>query len=112
MRLSSVVEFVLLNAIVIYLIALVRSDQASRLQYWNRIGFTPSSVYSAFTLRYPAVNGMVSIPGLISLDWVQILLVLLIVVDVYQVASALGGRRRRIQNALETASSGEARPAN
>ena len=112
MKASTIFELVLLNVIVVYLVALVRSDQASRLQYWNSIGFSPSQVYSSFTLRYPAVSGTVSIPGLITLDWVQILLVFLVIVDVYQVASFVVGRRRRIQNVPQAPSTGEVRPPN
>ncbi len=112
MKISSIIELVLVNAILIYLISLVRSDQASRLQYWDRIGFSPSSVYSAFTLRYPAVSGSVSIPGLPTLDWVQILFAILVVMDIYYVASALGRRRRQLQDAGTTPATNEVEPPN
>ena len=92
MKTSSVVQLVLTNAVLIALLALVRQDQIARFDYWNSIGFSPDTVYSIFLLRYPAVRGNTSLPGLPTLDWAQILLVVVVLVDVYYIAAAFTGR--------------------
>ena len=83
MKLSSLVEAVFANAVLLYLISLVRDDQASRLGYWNSIGFSANPSYSLLTLRYSSLKGATSIPGLSTLDWVQVLIVALVLIDAY-----------------------------
>ncbi len=83
LKLYSFIQLVLINSVLIYLISLVRQDQSARVDYWRSMGFTPDTVYSVLSLRYPAVNGRVSIPGLPTIDWIQLFLVIIILVDVY-----------------------------
>ncbi len=98
MKASSLIQLVLANAVLISLVSLVRQDQLTRLDYWKSIGFTPGAIYSVFSLRYPAVNRGVAIPGLPTLDWVQLFLGVLVVIDVYYLALTLTGRSNRGEN--------------
>ncbi len=92
MKPYSFIQLVLINSVLIYLISLVRQDQSARFAYWGAIGFTPDTVYSVLSLRYPAVNGSVSIPGLATFDWIQLFLVIILVVDVYYLFEVLAHR--------------------
>ncbi len=92
MKLYSFIQLVLINSVLIYLISLVRQDQSARLAYWSTIGFTPDTVYSVLSLKYPAVNGSVSIPGLATLDWIQLFLVIIVLIDVYYLFEVLAHR--------------------
>ena len=92
---ASSIQLLLANAILISLVALVRQDQLARLDYWRSIGFTPETIYSIFSLRFPAMKGNLSIPGLPTLDWVQVFLAVIVLMDVYYFASVLTGRSDR-----------------
>ena len=95
---ASSIQLLLANAILISLVVLVREDQLARLDYWRSIGFTPDTLYSILSLRFPAVKGNLSIPGLPTLDWVQVFLVVIVLMDVYFLASTLSGRTYRKGN--------------
>jgi hypothetical protein len=61
MKTSSIVQIVLVNAILIALMVLVREDQIARFDYWRSIGFTGETIYSILMLRYPATRDHISI---------------------------------------------------
>ena len=94
---ASFLQLLLANAILISLVALVFQDQLARLDYWRSIGFTPETIYSIFSLRFPAMKGNLSIPGLPAFDWVQVFLAVIVLMDVYFFASVLTSRSDRKQ---------------
>jgi hypothetical protein len=102
---ASSIQLLLANAILISLVVLVREDQLARLDYWRSMGFTPDTIYSILSLRFPAVKGNLSIPGLPTMDWVQVFLVVIILMDVYYFASVLSGRSDRKQKGNHITSS-------
>jgi lipid-A-disaccharide synthase-like uncharacterized protein len=104
MKISSIVQIVLVNAILIALMVLVREDQLARFDYWSSIGFAGKTVYSILMLRYPATSDHVSIPGLPTLDWVQVFLIVIVLLDVYYLAIIVTGRsdKRTLQTTKTT----------
>lgn len=94
MKLLSVIEVLFVNAVLIVLLTLITQNYASRLAYWGKPGdgFTPT------TTRYPlffvtsAAKGSTHIPGLLSVDWQQVVVLVLLVVDVVFVLSAFKGK--------------------
>lgn len=92
MRLASLLNLAVFNGVAIILAVLVFSDRAWRLGYWeNTLGFTPNTVYYPFFYVTSAVKGSTSIPGLLTIDWLQVILVVMVVVD----GSILLGMLRR-----------------
>jgi hypothetical protein len=89
MKWVSLVEVIAVNAVLIPLLALITENYILRAAYWG----TESPPFASTTVRYPfffitsAARGSTRIPGLLSVDWQQIVLVILIVVDLVYLLS-------------------------
>jgi hypothetical protein len=95
MKLSSIISVIVFNVVALVLAYLVYADRVFRIGYWEQMGFTSKTVYYPFFYITSAVNGPVAIPGTLTLDWLQVLLVIAIVVD-GNFAIGLIRRRRRM----------------
>lgn len=81
MKLVPLIEVVVINALLIPLLVLITENYGLRTAYWVAEGFTPSTARYPFFFITSAVKGSTSIPGLLSVDWQQVVLVLLVVTD-------------------------------
>jgi len=99
MKVLPLLEVLVVNAFLIPLLALVTENYGLRAAYWGSEGFTFTTVRYPFFFITSAAKGSTHIPGLLSVDWQQVALVLLIVVDGVFVLSALRGRRQDVSNA-------------
>ncbi|HEV2390246.1 MAG TPA: hypothetical protein VGS04_05930 [Nitrososphaerales archaeon] len=99
MKLLPVLEMLFVNAVLIVLFALITQNYALRLAYWGKTGdgFTPTMTRYPLFFVTSAVKGSTRIPGLLSVDWQQVVILVLIVVDVVFVFSALRARAPRNQ---------------
>ena len=98
MKLSSLVNIAVFNVVAIILVSLVYSDRVYRLGYWQSLGFTSSTVYYPFFYVTSAVQGGAHIGGLLTVDWLQVILVVMVVVD-GSIALGLFRRSRQSQPA-------------
>jgi len=98
MKLLPLLEVLVVNAILIPLLALITQNYALRMAYWARPGdgFTPTMTRYPLFFITSAVNGSTNIPGLLSVDWQQVVLLVLIVTDAVYVWSAVRDGRRRM----------------
>lgn len=97
MKLSSVLNLAVFNGVGIVLAALVAEDQAWRLAYWRSMGFTPTTTYYPFFMSTSATNGLSSIPGLFTVDWLQVVLVVMAAVDALVVVGYLRRRSAAVE---------------
>jgi hypothetical protein len=97
----SIAYLVISNAALLGLIWWVFQDYAYRLAYWRSMGFTPTTKYWPFFYVTSAVKGSVYIPGQLTLDWTQVLGVVLIIIDA---GFLIGLYRRRARNDLHRTS--------
>ena len=93
MKGGSVLEVVVVNAVLLYLFWAVSADYAFRDGYWASMGFTPTTSLFPFALITSATSGQTSIPGLLTLDWHQVIAVILIVADALYLWAWLRARR-------------------
>ncbi len=96
MKLLPLIEVIVVNALLIPLLVLISENYALRDAYWGREGFTSTTVRYPFFFITSAVKGTTNIPGLLSVDWQQVIFVLLVAVDVVYILSALRGRERPV----------------
>ena len=84
MRISALdaVKILVTNAVILLLIWEVFQDFQGRLSYFRELGFTPSTAYYPFLYITSAVNGSTRIPGQLTLDWIQVLAVVLVILDI------------------------------
>jgi hypothetical protein len=75
------VQLLITNVILIVLSSLVAQDLGARIDYARSIGFTPSVSYSPLAFVLSSVGHGTSIPGLLTFDWFQFLLIVLILLD-------------------------------
>jgi hypothetical protein len=90
MKKLPLVEVIVVNAILIPLLALITQNYALRMAYWGKVGdgFTPTMTRYPFFFITSAVKGSTHLPGLLSVDWQQVIVLLLIVVDGLYIWSA------------------------
>lgn len=81
MKRAAVVQVIIINAVLIPLLLLITQNYGLRLAYWASEGFTPTMTRYPFFFITSAVKGSTHIPGLLSVDWQQIVFLVLIVVD-------------------------------
>lgn len=91
---SSLAYVLTANAIILFLMGEIFQDYASRLAYWRSMDFTPSTTYYPFFFITTAVRGSTYIAGQLTLDWTQVLAVILVVIDVWFVVGILRSRKR------------------
>lgn len=87
MKLTSIITLAAFNVIAIAMAVGVAEDQAYRISYWKSMNFTPHTTYYPFFLITTATNGSTYIPGLLTLDWLQVLVVIIAVVDGWTIFS-------------------------
>lgn len=98
MKLLPLLEVLVVNAILIPLLALITQNYALRMAYWAKPGdaFTPTMTRYPFFFMTSAVKGSTNIPGLLSVDWQQVVLLVLVVTDAVYIWSAVRDGRRRV----------------
>lgn len=99
MKVLPLLEVLIVNAFLIPLLALITENYGLRAAYWGLEGFTFTTARYPFFFITSAVKGSTHLPGLLSVDWQQVVLIILIVVDGVFVLSALRGRRQDVSNA-------------
>ncbi len=81
MRLLSLVEVLVVNASLIALLLWITGDYGFRAAYWGPEGFTPATARYPLFLITSAAKGSTSIPGLLTLDWQQVVVLVLVLTD-------------------------------
>ncbi len=95
MRVIRLFEVLVVNAILIALLLWVTGDYGFRASYWA------SEKFSSATTRYPlflitsAAKGSTAIPGLLTVDWQQVVLLVLVVADLIYVRGLFLNSQRR-----------------
>lgn len=94
MKWVAVLEVLVINALLIPLLALLTENYGLRMAYWRSEGFTPTMTRYPLFFVTSAVKGATRIPGLVSVDWQQVVVLVLLVVDGLFVFSVLRGPAR------------------
>lgn len=81
MKLTSLVNILVFNGVALILAVLVYDDRLWRLSYFRSEGFTPTTAYYPFFYITSATNGSTYIAGLLTVDWLQVIIVVTAVVD-------------------------------
>ncbi|HVC27761.1 MAG TPA: hypothetical protein VND40_06325 [Nitrososphaerales archaeon] len=81
MKLLPLVEALAINAFLIPLLLLISENYGLRAAYWVSEGFTASTVRYPFFFITSAVRGTTHIQGLLSVDWQQVVLFVILVAD-------------------------------
>ena len=89
-----VAEVAVVNAFLISLLALITTNYGLRAAYWAPEGFTPTTIRYPFFFITSAIKGSTHIPGVLSLDWQQVVLFVLVVTDALYAWSAVKGNGR------------------
>jgi hypothetical protein len=83
LKLTSLINIVVFNGIALILAVLLYDDRVWRLNYWESLGFTPTTHYYPFFYVTSAVKGGTYIGGLLTIDWLQVIIVSVAVVDAF-----------------------------
>lgn len=83
MKLTSLINLAVFNGIALILAVLVYDDRVWRLSYWESLGFTPTTHYYPFFFITSAVKGSSYIGGILTIDWLQVIIVAAAVVDAF-----------------------------
>ena len=78
---AALVQLLITNVVLIVLSSLAAQDLSARMDYARSIGFTPSVAYSPLAFVLSSVGHGTSIPGLLTFDWSQLVLIVLILLD-------------------------------
>ena len=97
MRSLTVIEVLVVNVVLIFLFTQVSADLVYRNNYWAAMAFTPSTSLFPLTLVTSAVRGQTAIPGLLTVDWEQVILIVLAVADSIYLWSWYSSRRPKAQ---------------
>ena len=81
MKVALLARIIVPNVVILAMIWAVLQDRAGRLAYFRTLGFTPSTHYYPFFYITSAVDGTTHIAGQLTLDWVQVLVVALLILD-------------------------------
>ncbi|MDA4116845.1 MAG: hypothetical protein OK455_00680 [Thaumarchaeota archaeon] len=104
MKIFSILEVVVVNAVLLALLAWVTGDYSTRADYWGPESFTPTMVRYPLFMITSAARGSTVIPGLLTVDWQQIIVLILVVTDVIYLWSATQhDREQNAQQALQKA---------
>jgi len=87
-------EVVVVNAFLIPLLALITENYGLRMAYFVREGFVPTMTRYPFFFITSVTGASPPIPGLLSVDWQQVVLIVLLVTDAVYVYSATRAGRR------------------
>ncbi len=94
MKLAELVQVLVVNAVLIPLLALITENYGRRAAYWRSEHFTSTMVRYPLFFITSATSGSTQIPGILSVDWQQVVIVVLVLMDGWFVWSALKQRRR------------------
>jgi len=94
MKLLPLLEVLVVNALLIPLLALITENYGLRAAYWSSEGFASTTVRYPLFFITSAVKGSTNIPGLLSVDWQQVVLLVLVLTDAVFVWSAVKSARR------------------
>lgn len=81
MKLTSIVNVAIFNAVALILAVLVYDDRLWRLSYFHSEGFTTTTTYYPFFYITSATRGSTYIAGLLTVDWLQVVIVVTVIVD-------------------------------
>jgi hypothetical protein len=98
MKLLALTEVLLVNVLLIALLFWITSDYGFRAAYWGSEGFTPSTMRYPLFLITSASKGPILIPGLITVDWQQVVVIALVAIDGLYAWSAFTGRHRSVES--------------
>jgi hypothetical protein len=87
-------EAIVANAILIPLLVLITRNYDLRTAYWLAEGFTPTTVRYPLLMITTAVKGSTKIPGLLSIDWQQVVALVLVLTDATYAWSMIKNSRR------------------
>ena len=89
MKVVPLLEVLVVNLVLLALFLWVSGDYAYRTAYWRPESLAPSTTRYPFFMITSAAGGSTSIPGLLTVDWQQVVAVALIVADVIYLRSVL-----------------------
>ncbi len=89
MKVFSLVRIILVNWVVLALVYLAELDLAFRNSYAGSLNFAPSSGYSVLTHVFTMTGRGITLVSPLTLDWVQVLIIALLAVDISYVARFL-----------------------
>lgn len=89
MKLLPLLEALVFNVVLISLLVLISGNYGLRLAYWRHEGFTSNMVRYPFFFITSATNGSTTIPGILSVDWQQVVLLVIAIVDIVYLLSVL-----------------------
>ncbi len=81
MKALQAAKIIITNAVILVIIGAILQDDASRVAYFQSLGFTTSTAYYPFFYITSASNEATHIQGLLTLDWAQVLAAVLFVLD-------------------------------
>jgi hypothetical protein len=93
MKRLPLVEVLIVNALLVPLLVLITENYGLRAAYWASEGFTSTTVRYPLFFITSAVKGAIHIPGIFSVDWQQVVLVVIVVTDAIYAWSARQGAR-------------------
>jgi hypothetical protein len=93
-KLLPLLEVLVANLALIALFSWITGDYDFRASYWTTEAFTSATARYPLFLITSAMKGSTSIPGLLTLDWQQVVVLLLVVTDAVYAWSLLAARRR------------------
>jgi len=93
MKRIALLEVVVINAVLVPLLVLITENYGLRNAYWGTEGFAPTTVRFPFFFITSAVKGTTSIPGILSIDWQQVVLLVIVVTDTVYAFSLYRSRK-------------------
>ena len=101
MKVSTIVEAIVINGILLWVLQWVEGEQAARASYAAQEGLTFTTYRSLFTYATVLSGRNLQLISPYTLDWVQILGVSLVLIDLYYVYGAI----RRIRESAKSPAS-------
>jgi hypothetical protein len=102
MKLLTLAEVVVVNVLLIALLLWITGDYSYRAAYWGSENFSPTTIRYPLFLITSAVKSSTSIPGLLTVDWQQIVVLMLVVTDGVYLSGLLRDRRRNAPQPAQT----------
>ncbi len=94
MRLLDLFEVLLVNLVLAGLLLWITGDYSFRNDYWASESFLSSTARYPLFLITSATKGSTSIPGLLTVDWQQVIVLVLLLADAIYLRSLLRARGR------------------
>ena len=93
MKLLSLAEVLVVNVILVALLFWITGDYSFRTAYWGTMSFNPATARYPLFLITSAAKGSTSIPGLLTVDWQQVVALVLLLTDAVYLSNMLRSRR-------------------